>query len=135
MRDITLLTKEPFEYEKVHDLIREAFKDFDVITDSPDEDKGRIYLEKGRNRVIDIDFTPEDTMSKFRDEFEEEELRAFPFDAYLTCVLFRSEETIKKFVKALIDSGMDFYVSDEDDIIVKTKDFVPHQDINRKSQD
>lgn len=134
MRDITLLTKEPFEYEKVHDLIREAFKDFKVVTDSPDQNKGRIYLEKGRNRVIDIVFTPEDTMSKFQDEFEEEELRTFPFDAYLTFVLFRSEESIKKLVKALIDSGLEFYVSDEDSVIVEAKDFVPHQDINRKSQ-
>lgn len=87
------------------------------------------------SRVIDIDFTPEDTMPKFQYEFEEEELRTFPFDAYLTCVLFRSEETIKKLVKALIDSGLEFYVSDEDGIIVKAKDFVPHQNINRKSQD
>ena len=134
MRDITLLTKDPFRYENVHDLVLETFKGYKVNVDSPNQDCGRIYLEKGRNRVIDIDFTPDDTMSGFEYEFEEEQLKEFPFDAHLTCVLFRGEETIKRFVKALMDSGLEFYVHDEDSKIVKAKDFVPHADANRNSR-
>ena len=135
MRDITLLTKEPFEYEKVHDLIREAFKDFEVVTDSPDQDKGRIYLEKGRNNVIDIYFTPEDTMSNFQYEFEEEQLSMFPFDVYLTCVLFRGEEAINRLIQALINSGLEFWIHAESGDILKPKEFLPYRFYIAKKSD
>lgn len=73
-------------------------------------DKGRIYLERGRNNVIDIDFTPEDTMSTFPYEFEEEQLRTFPFNVYLTCVLFRGEEDINRLIQVLLNSGLEFWI-------------------------
>lgn len=127
MRDVTLLTKKPFDYGSVHNLIIAEFKEYEIVVDNPNEGNGRIFLCEGK-RIIDIDFTPSDTMSAFQYEFEEEQLTQFPFEVYLTCVLFRCGEAILKLVKALLAAGIEFWIHDEDGEIVTPQSFVPHPD-------
>ncbi len=127
MRDIELMTKEGLRYEDIHDLIREKFQDYETITDDPKEDEGRIYVRKPEgHEVLDIYFSPGDTMSQNSEWYEEWQLKRFPFDPHLTCVCFRGEETINRFVQALVDFGLEFWVLAESDEILEPKDFLPY---------
>ncbi len=127
MRDIVLLTKNGFRYEDMHDIILNAFLGFEAKVDDPCEGYGRIWVAKGQQK-IDIDFTPDDVMSAFQEEFEEDQLDVLPFDAHLTNVNFRVSKAIIQLINALINAGIEFWVLDEDGKIVSPDAFVPLPD-------
>ena len=66
-------------------------------------------------------------MSTFPYEFEEEQLRTFPFNVYLTCVLFRGEEAINRLIQVLFNSGLEFWIHAESGGILKPKEFLPYR--------
>ena len=123
MRAITLMTKAGLTYEGLHDVVLAAFSNYSVFEDNPKDGDGRIYLTK-ENAAIDIDFTPNDTMSSFAYEFEEGQLSLLPFDAHLTNASFKTDEDILILAKAIKNKGIEFWVHDEDGSIVSGDAFI-----------